>query len=183
MTPWGADPAPSGIVRTLPVAGSRWPSVPSCWPVYQTPPSGAGATSCGCEPATTSNSRTLSETVADRRASRTTVSRRSARSMASQPASRRRSRRSMAQPSTIRPHRRRAPSTGSTGRGGSGSDGRATRTDDAPRAEISRGLAKACCREPGARLGCGDAANHEEASAERIRVRTQLCGFPADQPR
>ena len=32
--------------------------MPSCWPVYQTPPSGAGATSCGCEPATTSNSRT-----------------------------------------------------------------------------------------------------------------------------
>ena len=39
MTPWGADPAPSLIVRTAPVAGSRCPSVPSRWPVYQTPPS------------------------------------------------------------------------------------------------------------------------------------------------
>src|SRR5687768_13475859 len=45
-----------------PVAGSRWPSTPLCCPVYQTPPSAAGATSWGWDPAGTSNSRTWSAT-------------------------------------------------------------------------------------------------------------------------
>src|SRR5687768_15534640 len=62
MTPCGAEPAPSAISRMSPVAGSRWPRTPLCCPVYQTPPSAAGATSCGWEPAGTSNSRTSSAT-------------------------------------------------------------------------------------------------------------------------
>ena len=53
ITPCGAEPAPRSISRTSPVCGSRWPSVPLCWPVYQTPPSTAGATSCGWLPAVT----------------------------------------------------------------------------------------------------------------------------------
>src|SRR5690606_4607031 len=55
ITPCGAEPAPSGIVRTSPVDGSRYPSSPVRCPVYQTPPSAAGATSCGRDPAGTSN--------------------------------------------------------------------------------------------------------------------------------
>src|SRR5690606_37810005 len=51
----GAEPAPSGIVRTSAVDGSRYPSSPVRCPVYQTPPSAAGATSCGRDPAGTSN--------------------------------------------------------------------------------------------------------------------------------
>ncbi len=53
ITPCGAEPAPRSISRISPVCGSRWPSVPLCWPVYQTPPSTAGATSCGWLPAVT----------------------------------------------------------------------------------------------------------------------------------
>src|SRR5690606_32459334 len=53
MTPCGADPAPSGISRTSPDSGSSQPSVPLRWPVYHTPPSAAGATSCGPLPTTT----------------------------------------------------------------------------------------------------------------------------------
>src|SRR5688572_12166249 len=57
ITPCGADPDPNGISRMSSVAGSKWPSTPLCCPVYQTPPSAAGATSWGCEPAGTANSR------------------------------------------------------------------------------------------------------------------------------
>ncbi len=57
MTPWGAEPAPSAMRRIAPVAGSSQPSSPVCCPVYQTPPSAAGATSCGCDPAGTAYSR------------------------------------------------------------------------------------------------------------------------------
>src|SRR5215204_4909086 len=53
ITPCGAEPDPRSISRTSPVAGSRWPSTPLRWPVYQTPPSAAGATSCGWLPAAT----------------------------------------------------------------------------------------------------------------------------------
>src|SRR4051794_12507097 len=56
ITPCGAEPLPSGIWRTAPVAGSSLPSVPLRCPVYQTVPSGAGATSCGPEPAGTAYS-------------------------------------------------------------------------------------------------------------------------------
>src|SRR3954447_7833867 len=58
MTPCGADPWPSLISRIAPVAGSRRPSSPASWPVYQTLPSGAGATSCGVVPRGTRYSRT-----------------------------------------------------------------------------------------------------------------------------
>ncbi len=53
ITPCGAEPAPSGMCRVSPVAGSRWPSAPTFCAVYHTPPSAAGATSCGCVPAGT----------------------------------------------------------------------------------------------------------------------------------
>ncbi len=53
MTPWGAAPAPSLTEVTAPVAGSSRPSSPMAWAVYQTDPSGAGATSWGREPAGT----------------------------------------------------------------------------------------------------------------------------------
>jgi len=53
ITPCGAEPAPRSISRISPVTASRWPSVPLRWPVYQTPPSAAGATSCGWLPAVT----------------------------------------------------------------------------------------------------------------------------------
>src|SRR5262245_14940824 len=49
ITPWGAEPGPSGISRTSPVAGSSQPSPPEPWAVYQTPPSRAGARSWGRE--------------------------------------------------------------------------------------------------------------------------------------
>ena len=62
MTPCGDEPAPSGISRMVPVAGSRWPRTPTCWPVYQTPPSAAGETSWGCVPAGTSYSRSVRPT-------------------------------------------------------------------------------------------------------------------------
>src|SRR4051794_1380842 len=58
MTPCGAEPWPSLISRIAPVAGSRRPSSPASWPVYQTLPSGAGATSCGVVPRGTRYSRT-----------------------------------------------------------------------------------------------------------------------------
>jgi hypothetical protein len=51
ITPCGADPAPSLIARTSPLAGSSQPSSPLPCAVYQTPPSAAGATSCGRDPA------------------------------------------------------------------------------------------------------------------------------------
>jgi hypothetical protein len=53
ITPCGADPAPSGISRTSPLAGSSQPRRPVACAVYQTPPSAAGATSCGWLPAGT----------------------------------------------------------------------------------------------------------------------------------
>src|SRR5688572_9897000 len=60
MTPCGADPGPRSTSLTSPVAGSRWPSVPTFWPVYQMPPSVAGATSCGWLPDGTANSTSSS---------------------------------------------------------------------------------------------------------------------------
>src|SRR5687768_2993857 len=51
MTPCGAEPSPRGTWRTWPVFGSRIPSAPWRWAVYQILPSGAGATSWGREPA------------------------------------------------------------------------------------------------------------------------------------
>ena len=53
ITPCGADPSPSLMWRVSPLAGSSRPNSPEPWAVYQTAPSGAGATSCGCEPAGT----------------------------------------------------------------------------------------------------------------------------------
>src|SRR5215213_2577127 len=53
MTPCGAEPEPSLTEVTAPVAGSRRPSSPMACAVYQTDPSGAGATSWGCDPAGT----------------------------------------------------------------------------------------------------------------------------------
>ena len=53
ITPCGADPLPSLTDLTVPVAGSSRPSSPMAWAVYQTDPSGAGATSWGREPAGT----------------------------------------------------------------------------------------------------------------------------------
>src|ERR687898_3612746 len=58
MTPWGAEPAPSATCFVLPERGSSQPSRPEPCAVYQTPPSLAGATSCGCVPLGTANSRT-----------------------------------------------------------------------------------------------------------------------------
>src|SRR6185436_4650963 len=57
MTPCGREPAPSEIVSTSAVAGSSHPSVPLPWPVNQTPPSTAGATSCGPDPVGSAYSR------------------------------------------------------------------------------------------------------------------------------
>ena len=42
-----------------PVRGSSRPSSPASWAVNQTVPPGAGATSCGCAPAKTGNSRSV----------------------------------------------------------------------------------------------------------------------------
>ncbi len=50
ITPCGAEPMPSAMCSVLPVFGSRRPSSPLRCAVYQTVPSGAGATSWGCEP-------------------------------------------------------------------------------------------------------------------------------------
>src|SRR5438067_1074122 len=50
ITPCGAEPPPSLTCLVRPVDGSSQPSSPDRWPVYQTPPSAAGATSCGPEP-------------------------------------------------------------------------------------------------------------------------------------
>ena len=50
ITPCGAAPAPSGVRSTFPVAGSRRPSLPSRWAVYQTMPSAPTAMSCGKPP-------------------------------------------------------------------------------------------------------------------------------------
>src|SRR6266511_52142 len=47
--------APSGPTM-WPLVGSRWPSLPAFWAVYQTVPSAATATSCGCDPLDTSYS-------------------------------------------------------------------------------------------------------------------------------
>ena len=54
ITPCGAAPAPRDICVVLPVFGSRMPIAPWLCAVYQTVPSGAGATSCGCAPCGTS---------------------------------------------------------------------------------------------------------------------------------
>jgi len=53
ITPCGAEPSPSAISSFLPVLGSRRPRKPLRWPVYQTVPSGAGATSWGRDPGVT----------------------------------------------------------------------------------------------------------------------------------
>src|SRR4029453_12350544 len=60
MTTWGADPSPRGTCLTSPLLGSSRPSAP--WPcaVYQTVPSGAGATSCGPAPSGTGKYCTVS---------------------------------------------------------------------------------------------------------------------------
>src|SRR3569623_1647467 len=58
MPPWGLEAAPSGMCRVRPVCGSSQPSAPSRCAVYHTPPSAAGATSCGCAPGRASYSRT-----------------------------------------------------------------------------------------------------------------------------
>src|SRR2546430_3071600 len=58
MTPWGAEPLPRATSSTRPVAGSRRPSLPVDCAVYQTLPSVATATSCGCDPAGTAYSWT-----------------------------------------------------------------------------------------------------------------------------
>ena len=50
ITPCGADPSPSEVSSVRPVFGSRRPSRPVAWAVYQTFPSAAGATSWGWEP-------------------------------------------------------------------------------------------------------------------------------------
>ena len=55
ITPWGRDPAPSGVCRVSPDSGSSHPSSPRPCAVYQTPPSLAGATSWGRDPAGTEN--------------------------------------------------------------------------------------------------------------------------------
>src|SRR3954466_15862809 len=47
MTPWGAGLGPGLIAFSTPTLGSSQPSSPESCAVYQTPPSLAGATSCG----------------------------------------------------------------------------------------------------------------------------------------
>src|SRR5918994_7282353 len=56
ITPWGAEPSPSSTSSTRPLRGSSRPSLPVRCAVYQTLPSAATATSCGCVPAGTSYS-------------------------------------------------------------------------------------------------------------------------------
>src|SRR5437867_3694192 len=51
ITPCGRDFSPSLMRWIWPVAGSNRPRSPERCATYQTPPSGAGATSCGCDPA------------------------------------------------------------------------------------------------------------------------------------
>src|SRR5947207_14357873 len=53
MTPCGADLAPSLTALVTPNLGSSHPSSPESCAVYQTPPSRAGATSCGPWPLVT----------------------------------------------------------------------------------------------------------------------------------
>src|SRR5688500_15116361 len=64
ITPCGDEPEPSAISRDLPVFGFSQPSSPEACAVYQTPPSRARATSCGCVPAGTGNSFTCSGVLA-----------------------------------------------------------------------------------------------------------------------
>src|SRR5207249_10902772 len=56
MTPCGAEPGPSLTALVCPVLGSSQPSSPESCAVYQTPPSAAGATSCGPWPRVRANS-------------------------------------------------------------------------------------------------------------------------------
>src|SRR5204863_1476069 len=56
ITPCGAEPAPSLYAFVTPNLGSSHPSSPDSCAVYQTPPSRAGATSCGPWPRGTLNS-------------------------------------------------------------------------------------------------------------------------------
>src|SRR5207245_6805956 len=63
MTPCGREPAPRAICRVAPL-GSRRPSAPCACAVYQTPPSTAGATSCGCAPFGTAY-RSMTSSLAD----------------------------------------------------------------------------------------------------------------------
>src|SRR5215218_2951859 len=59
ITPCGAERSPArarATWRVSPVAGLSQPSEPLAWAVYQTPPSTAGATSCGPDPRGTGNS-------------------------------------------------------------------------------------------------------------------------------
>src|SRR6185312_893441 len=58
ITPCGAESPPSDICTVFFVFGSSSPSAPCDCAVYQTPPSGAGATSCGCAPEGTAKYRT-----------------------------------------------------------------------------------------------------------------------------
>src|SRR6185437_13843921 len=60
ITPCGAEPAPSAICSTRPLATSSRPSAPCPCAVYQTGPPGfgSGATSCGRAPFGTSKVRT-----------------------------------------------------------------------------------------------------------------------------
>jgi hypothetical protein len=53
-----APTPPERISVVFPVLGSSLPSLPVACAVYQTDPSGAGATSCGCVPGGTGYSRT-----------------------------------------------------------------------------------------------------------------------------
>src|SRR5206468_8044421 len=56
ITPCGADPVPSFVAFVAPVFGSSQPNSPESCAVYQTPPSRAGATSCGPWPRVRANS-------------------------------------------------------------------------------------------------------------------------------
>src|SRR5215213_1379511 len=63
ITPCGAERSPArprATWRVSPVAGLSQPSEPLAWAVYQTPPSTAGARSCGPDPRGTGNSLTSS---------------------------------------------------------------------------------------------------------------------------
>jgi hypothetical protein len=55
MTPCGLEPGPRPVCRVCPETGSSQPSSPEDCAVYQTPPSTAGATSCGPDPPGTGN--------------------------------------------------------------------------------------------------------------------------------
>src|SRR3569623_897238 len=62
MPPCGLEPEPSALSRVLPVLGSRPPRAPARRAVYQTPPSAAGATTWGWQPAGTAYSCSTSAT-------------------------------------------------------------------------------------------------------------------------